>query len=408
MNRMKTWRWVPAALLLAVGWQTGRAGEFTIQSFDKQNARIVFGAVNGATNYSVQTAPTPTGPWGVAVGTIPPTAANVVTAAVSMAEATAFYRVVAYTNVSPPAASMYLVVDLSGGVSASSYPVSYLDTVPPGGWTDEHKTTKLVLRRIPAGTFTMGSPSSEPGRESYETAHQVTLTEDFYIGVFEVTQRQWELVMGDKPSFFTNVTHYQTRPVEYVSYYVIRENPDNSDDPAVDWPNNDAVNADSFMGKMRAKTGLTRFDLPTEAQWEYACRAGTTTALNSGHNLTNTVQDARMDEVGRYRHNGGSEGSEASDPSEGTALVGSYLPNAWGLYDMHGNVWEWCLDRYATYPGTVTDPKGPSTGSVIIFRSGSWNYDAKYCRSAHRGILLPGTRRSQEGFRVCCVPSGQQ
>ena len=261
------------------------------------------------------------------------------------------------------AAGNYLVIDLSGGPSASSYPVSYLTAVPTGGWSDTYKTTKLVMRKIPKGSFTMGSPADELGRDSDEPQHQVTLTKDFYIGVFEVTQRQWELVMGNRPSYFNNASHYATRPVESVSYYDIRENPANSDDPAADWPANSIVNATSFMGKLRAKTGLSTFDLPTESQWEYACRAGTTTALNSGYNLTSTGSDPRMDAVGRYWYNGGSGYTQNGDTSVATAKAGSYLPNAWGLYDMHGNVWEWCLDWYGTYPGSVQDPDGAASGS---------------------------------------------
>ncbi|NCC93545.1 MAG: formylglycine-generating enzyme family protein, partial [Opitutae bacterium] len=181
----------------------------------------------------------------------------------------------------------YLVVDLSEGPDATNWPVSYLAAPPVGGWTDEYKTTKLVLRRIPAGAFTMGSPEDELGREGDEPQHEVTLTKDFYIGVFEVTQKQWERVMGNWPSYFNNATYRDSRPVEQVSYYDVRENPANSDDPAVYWPSNDLVNADSFMGKLRAKTGEA-FDLPTEAQWEHACRAGTTNAMNRGKELTTT------------------------------------------------------------------------------------------------------------------------
>jgi formylglycine-generating enzyme required for sulfatase activity len=174
---------------------------------------------------------------------------------------------------------LYMVIDLSGGTNTASYPVFYLNSAPADGWTDEYKTSQLVMRKISKGTFTMGSPSNELGRFEFgcsdETQHQVTLTKDFYIGVFEITQRQWELVMGYRPSYFKNATYYATRPVEQVSYYDIRENPANGDDPAVDWPANNAVNAASFMGKLRAKTGLSTFDLPTESQGEYACRAGT-------------------------------------------------------------------------------------------------------------------------------------
>lgn len=295
----------------------------------------------------------------------------------------------------------FMVVDLSGGPNAASWPVTYLDNALPGGWTDEYKTTKLVLRKIPAGTFTMGSPDDELGRaiEYLETPHLVTLTRDFYIGVFEVTQRQWELVMGNRPSYYNNATYYATRPVEQVSYYDIRENPANSDDAYSDWPNNSAVNAGSFMGRLRAKTGLATLDLPTESQWEYACRAGTATALNSGKNLMELGSDANMAEVGRYMHNGGREGYPSCAPSGGTALAGHYLPNAWGLYDMHGNVEEWCLDYWSgTYPGTSADPNGAASGADRVLRGGGVGMDAADCRSAARSCYNPDRR--DDGLRV--------
>jgi formylglycine-generating enzyme required for sulfatase activity len=301
----------------------------------------------------------------------------------------------------------YLVIDLSGGASATRYPVSYLFEMPSGGWTDAHKTTHLVLRRIPAGIFIMGSPEDELGRFNIETQHEVTLTKDYYIGVFEVTQRQWELVMGNKPSFFNNATYYATRPVESVSYFDIRENPANSDDPAANWPANSAVNATSFMGKLRARTGLASIDLPTEAQWEYACRAGTATSLNSGKNLVNKYTDANMAEVGRYSENGGFTVDPAIAPSKGTALAGSYLPNQWGLYDMHGNVHEWCLDWHDSYPDAVIDPAGPTNGSSRELRGGSWNNAAMNCRSAQRYSSNPTYRNYYFGLRVCSAPPGQ-
>jgi formylglycine-generating enzyme required for sulfatase activity len=285
-------------------------------------------------------------------------------------------------------AALYMVVDLSGGPSAASYPVSYLDGIPAGGWTDEYKTTKLAMRKIPAGTFTMGSPTNELGRDTDEVQHAVTLTKDYYIGVFEVTQKQWERVMGDWPSWFTNVAHRETRPVEQRSWDDIRGGT---------WPGGQS-GAGTFMERISTRTGLG-FDLPTEAQWEYACRAGTTTALHTGHNLTNENADARMAEVGRYWYNGGSGYSEGGDTSGGTAKVGSYLANAWGLYDMHGNVWEWCLDWYAVYPGAVSDPPGAASGSGRVLRGGSWYYRAGYCRSAFRYYSTPDYRLIYYGFR---------
>jgi len=411
MKRVQTWRWVTAAVLLAMGGTTGWAAEFAIQSFDG-TGKLSFNRVATAETYRVEWAPTPSGPWTntwAALANIGQFATGSYTCSVPMC-----YRVVAtVTNAAPPQPEgIYLVVDLTG---SPTYPVTYLSAVPGGGWTDEHKTTKLVLRRIPATTpdFTMGSPSGELGREPWdpgsETQRQVTLTSDFYIGVFEVTQRQWELVMGNKPSYFNNATYYATRPVEQVSYYDIRENPANSDDPAVNWPANSAVNANSFMGKLRGKTGLSGFDLPTESQWEYACRAGTTTALNSGYNLTSTSQDARMDAVGRYWFNGPSTVgcAQSVGTDGGTAKAGSYLANQWGLYDMHGNVWEWCLDWYATNPGGVTDPPGASSGSYRVFRGGGWGSNARDCRSAFRNDDGPGIRGGGIGFRAALAPPGQ-
>ena len=329
----------------------------------------------------------------------------------------------------------YLVIDLtSRRIAVGEQPdrytppktvqgfvVSNLPAVPPGGWTDEHKTTKLVLRRIPAGTFTMGSPADELGRDPDEAEHSVKITRDFYIGVFEVTMKQWEVVMGsgvpghyhrnledpdDEPRL--HISGFQRRPVERITFHEIRENPAKGDqpgdDPDVDWPANNAVHPDSFFGKLRAKSMLAGLDLPTEAQWEYACRAGTTTALNSGKTLTRVLDCPNMTELGRYMAN--------HDPpqwwwSRGwvrlwSTVVGAYAPNMWGLYDMHGNVWEWCLDWYAPLPSeAVTDPKGPPSGEARVIRGGGWDERAAACRSANRGIGgIPSEANPFFGFRV--------
>ncbi len=267
----------------------------------------------------------------------------------------------------------YLAIDLSDGANAAFYPVEYFNEIPGGVWSEEYKTTKLVMRLIPAGTFTMGSPSDELGRSSDEAQHQVTLTKPFYMGVFEVTQKQYELVMGSNPSLYKG----DARPVEFVTW--------------------DALNAaDGFITRLKAKTDLGSYTLPTEAQWEYACRAGTTTALNSGKNLTDRFECANMSEVGRYEYNKGS--SEH-------ATVGSYAPNAWGLYDMHGNVFEWCSDWYGGSLGTAvaTDPQGVNTGEYRVFRGGCWSYPALYSRSAYRYAAYPSYAYHNNGFRLACL-----
>ena len=296
------------------------------------------------------------------------------------------FRVVLLPNVEPD----YLVVNLNTGAVTPS-------TTGPDLSNDTCRTTELWLRRIPKGTFTMGSPKGEVGRDSDETQHQVTLTEDFYIGIFEITQKQYSLIQGRNPSNYKG----DTRPVEYVSYNAIRGTGSTT---GAGWPSyGHAVDSGSFLGKLRAKTGKT-FDLPTEAQWEYACRAGTTTALNTGKNLTSTDQDSAMDEAGRY---GCNENDSKGGYSSNHTKVGSYLPNAWGLYDMHGNVIEWCLDWYKSDPGSsaVTDPVGASSGSNRVLRGGSWSNIAQNCRSAVRSLGNPSNNSiNYFGFRVVLLP----
>lgn len=271
--------------------------------------------------------------------------------------------------------STYCVVDLSAGSSASSYPVTYLDDVPSGGWTETHKTTKLVLRRIEPGTYLMSGTC------------QVTLTKAFYIGVFELTQKQYKQVMGSLP-MTTGQAFADALPVESTTWNAIR---------GATWPTTTSPSAGSFMGILSAKTGLS-FDLPTEAQWEYACRAGTTSSYNNGGN-----SESDLVLLGRFKSNR-SDGKGGNYPNSYTT-VGSYLPNAWGLYDMHGNMKEMCLDFYSSssLPASATDPVGPSTGSSRMSRGGGYESNASFCSSANRWVAIsPSGTLSDVGFRVKC------
>ena len=218
----------------------------------------------------------------------------------------------------------YWVIDLSSGPESASYPSSYLYEAPSGGWwSSEYRRTKLVLRRIVPGSFKMCGQ------------YDVTLTKPFYMGVFEVTREQYQHVMGwqDDPGY----EHFPDSPVKNASYDMIRGTSNGSQ-----WPSSSAVDSTSFIGKLRARVGYV-IDLPTEAQWEYACRAGTTSSYN--------------------------DGSEQHSPVQGWLnIVGSGQPNAWGLYDMHGNVGEWCLDWFGVLSSDVTDPVGPISGTQRVFR----------------------------------------
>ena len=271
---------------------------------------------------------------------------------------------------------VYCVIDLSGGPDAATYPVSYLLAIQSDGWTDEYKTTKLVLRRIPAGSFIMGGGSSDESR-------RVTLTKPFYMGVFAVTQKQWELVMGSWPGSSPSSSYGRggAYPAYYVSYNDIR-----GSSSGANWPASSAVDASSFLGRLRARTGLD-FDLPTEAQWEYACRAGTATAYYWGDSMDGAYA--------WYYSNSGSK----------THPVGTRLPNAWGLYDMSGNVWEWCRDWSGTRPYGV-DPKGSASGSYRVARGGGWDYNAGSCTSSSRNYDAPSYRSGGIfGFRLVRVLS---
>ncbi len=295
----------------------------------------------------------------------------------------------------------YMVVDLSGGPDATNYPVRYSATAPDVT-KDDCRTTELWLRLILPGTFMMGSPEEELGHQSNETLHKVTLTKPFYIGIFEVTQKQYQLVMGTKPSWKPG----DTRPVECVNYNMLRGTVNGSS-----WPVSYQVDDGSFFFVLRTKTSLL-FDLPTEAQWEYACRAGTSSSLNSGKNITSTGSDTNMAELGRYTYNRSDGKGGYSEHTK----VGSYLPNTWGLYDMHGNVMEWCLDKYVDNLGSdvVVDPKGDLSSRNRVMRGGHWGdspsgggYTAQGCRSASRCSMSPDRNYNQgaHGFRLVCLPA---
>ena len=300
--------------------------------------------------------------------------------------------------------NLYMVVDLTGGSEAIQYPVAYHKTEAsvPGGVQDEiYKTTKLLFRYITPGTFAMGSPKNQLGFDESQPPMEMTVTNDFFMGVFEVTQKQWELVMGSNPSYFENAAVSASRPVEQVSCYEIRENSlTNKDDPHSNWPANQYVNEKSFMGKLRLKTGIRTFDLPNEVQWEYACRAGTTTALNSGKNIENIYIDQNVAEVGRYYSNGGRGYKRDGTTRIMTAPVGSYKPNAWGLYDMHGNVSEWCLDWRRLYRISEPTWKGTVVDQYCVLRGGGWDNVAWHCLSTSRVISKPFQRNYNAGFRV--------
>ena len=229
---------------------------------------------------------------------------------------------------------------------------------------------------IEPGTFMMGSPEDENGRDYNETQHEVTLTRGYWIGKYEVTQAQYQAVMGTNPSYFNGAD----LPVEMVSW-------------------DDAKALCKKLTELERSAGRLpegyEYNLPTEAQWEYACRAGTRSALNSGQNLTDKEECPEMDEVGWY---GGNSDFQ-------THPAGQKQPNAWGLYDMHGNVCEWCLDWYDDYPAdAVTDPTGPDAGSYRILRGGANGDDAQDCRSAARSHTSPGSNFDFCGFRVALTP----
>ena len=225
----------------------------------------------------------------------------------------------------------------------------------------------LELVWCPPGTFWMGSPKSEEGRSDGETRHRVTLTKGFWIGKYPVTQRQWLAVMGDEPPERFGFPGNGEHPAEKVSWDDI------------------CKSRDGFLAELNGLglAGSGVFRLPTAAEWEYACRAGTTGPYN--------VDGAALGDLGWYDKNSGGK----------THPVGQKRSNAWGIQDMHGNVWEWCQDWHGGYPsGSVTDPGGAASGSGRVYRGGGWGGSANDCRSAYRRSSTPYYRNGSIGFRA--------
>ena len=262
----------------------------------------------------------------------------------------------------PVGAAFYVAVQSYEGSFYSDYSnVEHFVILP--NWSNSIGQTFVL---VPAGTFNMGSPEDEPGRDSDETRHQVTLTQSYYMQTTEVTQSQWEAVMGNNPSSFTGCPDC---PVESVSWGDVQ----------------------AFIDKMNA-LGEGVYRLPTDAEWEYACRAGTVTPFYWG--------DYGNCSKANYG-NLWSEECVGINPGR-TMNVASFASNAWGLYDMSGNVWERCQDWYSDeMPSTpVIDPTGPSSGTERVDRGGGWNYWARGCRSANRAKTDPAGYTPLLGFRL--------
>ncbi len=320
----------------------------------------------------------------------------------------------------------YMVVDIASTAQQNTqtyYPAA--DFVPGGVSNGLYKTTTLLMRKIMAKDvrWTMGSVA-EPGRgAAREATHQVMLTNNYYIGVYPVTQTQWYQVTGFNPSIFT--TEGAMRPVDKVSYTDIRQGQGTSSAaaPATGGVYPDSPHSESFLGLLYTRTGID-FDLPSDAEWEFAARAGNGEGYwgdGSHIQIDSNNKDANLDRLGRYLNNPTTNSSKGPSadiaPSEGgTAIVGSYAPNAWGIYDMHGNVWEWCLDWYADVANIAALNGAVNTTSngygARVVRGGAYNEVPGGCRSAQRYPYFTPTSRNNgnsagstgvSGFRVTCT-----
>ena len=261
----------------------------------------------------------------------------------------------------PPFLSAALICWALLAAGASAAQAQTATNSPPKSITLElGNDAKMDFVLIPAGTFMLGA---EDSKADEKPVTKVTITQPFYFGKYEVTQAQWQAVMGSNPSYYkgTNL------PVEQVSWNA----------------------AQGFLTNLNERMSGYRFRLPSEAEWEYACRAGTTTQYSFGDGNT------ALPEYGWFTGNG----------ERKTHPVGEKKPNPWGLYDIHGNVWEWCQDWYAPYPGgEVTDPTGPTTGTTIVMRGGSWSHGSRDLWSSFRfGRFNRDFPFRSVGFRVVAV-----
>ena len=309
----------------------------------------------------------------------------------------------------------YMVVDISAAAQQNTQ--KYYPSVDfiPGGLLGrpEYRTTAIVMRKIMAKdvTWTMGSTTLETARNTAsEATHPVTLTNNYYIGVFEVTQAQWELIQPNRtaPSYFNNAADRAMRPVEQVCYNEIRNNSGTSTggDSTYNWPAD--PNPSSFLGRLRTKTGID-FELPSDAQWEFAARAGNgDTKWGDGSGITNADEDENLQRVARCRMTGGwvggtSEPDQSCGATNGTAIVGSYAPNSWGIYDMHGNVWEWCLDWFADNISGLNGAVNTASTGTRVNRGGTYGNVAGSCRPARRRGNYPQSRGNDLGVRLACT-----
>ena len=386
---MRQWQAVALALLAGAG--IGRAEDLVIQSF-LLNGQVTFHAIAGASAYQVQGAPGPEGPWTNLAGgpAAPAGGSGIVTASVSMLEPRMLYRVAA----------------------------SLGDIPAPDGFS-----------LIPAGSFLMGSPPDELGRQPDETPHPVTLSRAFYLQQTEVTNQQmadvlnWALDQGLITVDSAGVRNAEGDPQELTDL----------DDPdcQLAWDGDrftvqpglepypcievTGYGAQAYCNYLSDRDGLPRavsfadwhtnpaavgYRLPTEAEWEYACRAGTLTAFHTGE-ITytgDTPLDPNLDAAGWYVANS-TNPSNPMDGRKGTHPVGLKAPNAFGLFDMHGNVYERCADWYGSYPAAATDPVGPPSGSSRVVRGGAWAHDAQSARAARRQTATFGGSGNLVGFR---------